>query len=179
MHDLRDILPRITAYLRSQQPIKRSSRVLNQTFRDSFQRQGWIEKRTVQRWAPRKATERGRSRGILIQSGRLRRGIRTRVRSRRKAEISNDVPYAKAHNEGETIRQSIAITPKMRKFFWAKYYETQDERWKAMALSKGPINRTITLPERRFMGVSPFVEERILKNLERDIINLLNKRPLQ
>ena len=32
--------------------------------------------------------------------------------------FSSDLPYAALHNEGGDIR----VTPRMRRFFWAKYY---------------------------------------------------------
>lgn len=47
-------------------------------------------------------------------------------------EIS--VPYANIHERGGTI--TVTVTSKMRRFFWAKYSETGDEKWKHMALTQ-------------------------------------------
>lgn len=49
--------------------------------------------------------------------------------------------YAFVHEMGWMIRR----TPQMKKFFWAKFYETSDEFWKWMAISK---NEFITIPQR-------------------------------
>jgi phage gpG-like protein len=35
--------------------------------------------------------------------------------------ISNDLPYAAIHNQGGTIH--VNVTPKMKRYAWAKYYE--------------------------------------------------------
>lgn len=44
------------------------------------------------------------------------------------------VPYAAIQHYGGTIR--LRVTSRMRRFFWAKFIETGDEKWKGMALSK-------------------------------------------
>lgn len=170
--DLKVIEARLKTYM-DRKVARNVGTVAVDTFKGSFRRQGWIENRAVEKWPARKSpgrSRRGRSRrGILIASGYLRRSIQKRVRDKSRVEVSTDAPYAKAHNEGETIRQEITITKKMRAFFWARYYESQDEKWKAMALMKGPIRREIIMPRRQFMGVSPFLEDRILKNIEKDL----------
>ena len=142
-----------------------------ETFDGSFKRQGWIERRSLKKWMPRKNKDRSRAgkRAILIKSGRMRRATRKKLPGKKQVAIINDTPYARAHNEGATIQQEIIITKKMRKYFWAMYYETQDDKWKAMALMKKPIKRKFQLPGRQFMGVSPFLEDRIIKNIEAEI----------
>lgn len=55
------------------------------------------------------------------------------------------MPYAELHNNGGSFK----VTAKMKKFFWAKYYETsgiktkktakmsiEAQQWKALALKK-------------------------------------------
>ena len=88
--------------------------------------------------------------------------------------IRNTVPYAAYHNEGA----ETSVTAKMKKFFWAKYYESgggkkqgkkkdipkEAEFWKAMALKKP--GRKIKIPKRRFLGPSPQVDK-----IVSDIIN--------
>jgi hypothetical protein len=44
------------------------------------------------------------------------------------------VPYAAIHEFGGTIK--VVVTAKMRSFFWAMWFETKDDKWKAMALTK-------------------------------------------
>lgn len=41
----------------------------------------------------------------------------------------------------------------MKKFFWALYKKTNEEKYKYMAFAK-EINRTIYIPKRQFMGDS-------------------------
>jgi hypothetical protein len=76
----------------------------------------------------------------------------------------NGTPYARIYNEGGTISQNIPITPKMRKFYWAKFFEAgggkskekgQDvpeeaKFWRGMALTKKTsISRKVpVLPHR-------------------------------
>ena len=52
--------------------------------------------------------------------------------------IANHNHYAKIHNEGG----KILITPKMRRFFWAKFKETGKEYWKGLALTKNTFRHT-------------------------------------
>lgn len=75
-----------------------------------------------------------------------------------------------------TTTEEIKVTKKMKRFFWAKYYETsgafgrkkngewrndkrtvqlstEAEFWKYMALMKE--GKSIKIPRRRFLGVSP------------------------
>lgn len=149
-------------------------------YKDSFRRQGFIENTSVEKWKPRqqravKGRRVFRPGATLVKSGRLRRSIKVTRLGPGFAEIGTDVPYARAHNEGETINQSITITPKMRKFFWAMYFSTKDTKYKMMALKRGKIHRTVKMPKRQFMGLSNFLEKRFEKNLEFEIETLLKK----
>lgn len=48
-------------------------------------------------------------------------------------EVGRGMPDTFAHQFGANISQ--AITQKQKGFFWHKFYETDDEMWRAMALS--------------------------------------------
>lgn len=95
--------------------------------------------------------------------------------------IRNPVPYARYHNEGAESE----VTPKMKKYFWARYYDitkiTKDDSkankrrkrmrapaeadfWRNMALKKP--GSQISIPKRRFLGPSPKVDKIVT-----DIIN--------
>lgn len=133
-------------------------------FKDSWRRQGFID-RSFKRW-PKRAGDSGRQ--ILVKSSRLRRSLRLRV-GPGWFEIYTDVPYAKAHNEGETIRQ--VVTTRQRRFFWAMHAKhkrrgrmQEADKWKALALSQ---EITIKMPKRQFMGKSKFLERRIVAHVER------------
>lgn len=105
--------------------------------------------------------------------------------------IQNSLEYAGIHNEGG----EIPVTPKMKRFFWAKYYETgavkpgTDRRkksatdaeagfWRGMALKR--VGSTIDIPKRQFIGDSPQVEKIIdditNKVLQDHIRNGINTR---
>ena len=126
---------------------------------------------------PKRRTE---NRGTLMNAtGTLRRSIKYTVLGRSVRFVSN-MPYAKIHNEGGKIK----VTPKLKKFFWAKYREVVlkikrkkngdlmksslktakiAEFYKAMALKK--VGSYITMPQRQFIGpgrqVTAIVEKQI------------------
>lgn len=136
-------------------------------YRDSWRRQGYIDRSFV-RWPQRSNTQSGKA--VLVQSGRLRRSLRLSTGATW-FEVSTDVPYAKAHNEGETITQTV--TAKQRGYFWARHKAAKDagrsgeaDRWKRMALSK---TLTITMPKRQFMGESDLLRRRIVAQVERGL----------
>lgn len=82
---------------------------------------------------------------LSIRSGRLARAVLGGLNQREQEGINTitiqgdtaiinkgvRVPYAALHELGG-IRE---ITQRMRKFFWAKFFETQDTKWIAMARS--------------------------------------------
>lgn len=68
------------------------------------------------KWARRKYND-DKSRGLLVQSGTLRRSITAKVTDRDSVLFQTTVPYAKIHNEGGTI----TVTSRMKKYFWWKY----------------------------------------------------------
>lgn len=80
-------------------------------FINSWRIQGWdngqVEKwKEVQRRTPgtaayKSAKKSSRTRAILVKSGTLRRGFKTRIKRMDMLQIINSVPYAKFHNEGE------------------------------------------------------------------------------
>ena len=101
------------------------------------------------------------------------------------------LPYAAIHNDGGEIK----VTKKMKRFFWAKYYETsgafgrkkngerrndkrtvqlstEAEFWKYMALMKE--GKSIKIPRRRFLGVSPEVEKAVRDIVEENITEYFN-----
>ena len=126
-------------------------------------------------WKTRKRNRRG---SLLVDSGALRRSLKYTINGNTITWTSN-LPYAKIHNDGGFIK----ITPKMRRFFWAKYYEctkkikrgkkgqvlkaskvhSEDaEFWKAMALlATRKLGAYIKIPRRRFIGNSNEVSRKI------------------
>ncbi len=85
---------------------------------------------------------------LMAVSNSLRRSINAEV-VRDGVRFTSAMPYASAHNEGA----KISVTPRMKKFFWARYKSTKQEMWKFLALKK--VGSVIELPERRFIGDGP------------------------
>lgn len=117
-----------------------------------------------------------------------------------KVTIFNDVVYASIHNDGGTIHPKI--TPKMRRFAWAKYYELKGkqkgtqksqkgqnnvtlqsagnqsdsgeaEKWKRLALTKKET-LTINIPQRQFMGQSAELDAKISAYVEKEVLRIIN-----
>lgn len=115
------------------------------------------------------------------------------ILGRGQVAIVNDVPYARIHNDGGTIRQNVPITREMRKFAWAMFFKTagirrtkgkkrrrriapdslprEAEKWKALALTrKTMIKRSLRMPQRQFMGegreLRAMIEREINQSLE-------------
>jgi len=125
-------------------------------FQDSFRKQGW-EDVTFAPWAGRKDAS-GTGRAILTNTSYLQNELRITQATARTVKIVNDAPYAAIHNEGGVV--SMRITPKMRKFFWAKFYETKKTKWKYMALMR-KNQLTFKMPKRQFMGHSKMMMEQM------------------
>lgn len=94
--------------------------------------------------------------------------------------IYNHVVYAALHNQGGTVYPTI--TPKMRKFAWAKFYETgggkkessviseEAEMWKKLALTR-KSRLSVRIPQRRFMSNHTVLQQ----ELQNIIITEINK----
>lgn len=132
-------------------------------FREAFRKGGLNTK-----WAPRKMPRMGstNNQNVLIKDEHLMDSIDYRVEGTT-VVIYSDLVYAQIHNEGGTI----PVTPPMKKYFWAKYYEANEagleevaELWKACALAK-----EITIPQRQFIGDSPELDKRIIDKITRDL----------
>lgn len=57
--------------------------------------------------------------------------------------------YAFIQNFGGTTHPTV--TEKSRRFFWAKFYETDDPMWKAMALKPLGSKLNVVIPQARYM----------------------------
>ena len=146
-------------------------------FDRNFERQAFFS----EAWQRRKSPSRSQ-RGTLINTGALRRSI-TSKSDDTSITFYTTLPYAAIHNEGGEIQ----VTPRMKAFFWHKYYETtggfkrkkdgslsgskaqmqlssEAEFWKHLALMK--VGKTIKIPRRRFLGASPELEQMVKRIIE-------------
>lgn len=153
---------------------------MTEEFDRNFERQAFFS----EAWQRRKSPTRPGG-TILVDTGDLRRSVSSRT-TENSIIFYTDLPYAAIHNDGGEIK----VTPKMKRFFWAKYYETtgafgrkkngerrndrrtvrlatEAEFWKFMALKKA--GTTIKIPRRRFLGVSPEVEQAVREIIEENV----------
>lgn len=87
-------------------------------------------------------------RQLLYDEGDLWSAIKTRKINQWRVDVIVDVDHGAVHEFGYTG----TITPRQRRFFWAKWAETGDPMWKALALSV-----TYTIPMRAYLR--PAIDE--------------------
>ena len=162
--------------LRRTLPIK-VGRIAKDHFQTGF-RQGGFQDNGTQAWQRKKRPDKY---GPLM-SGRqnLYGSIYYRTEDYR-VTVGTEVPYAAIHNEGG----DIIVTPRMKRFFWAKYRETnggswkrnaknqEAEFWKTLALKKA--GSVIHIPQRRFIGESQELTDKINNTIENEINNILQQ----
>lgn len=146
--------------------------------KDNFRRQAFSGEAA---WKGRHFGGRG---AILVGGGDLRRSIRIIEISPNSVTVGSDLPYSAIHNEGG----EITVTPKMRKFFWYKFYQASGKirqnkdgsvslgnaqtkslsaeamKWRALAMKKK--GKPIKIPARKFLGQSDRLSAIILKKLK-------------
>lgn len=155
---------------------------LGDEFDKNFERQAYFS----QAWARRRSPQRPGG-ATLIDSGALRKSISIRS-DESSVTFSTDKPYAAIHNQGG----EITVTAKMKRFFWAKYYQAagsfgrkkdgslrRDKRtlqltseadfWRALALMK--VGRKIRIPRRQFLGGGAEVEKLVREIVEENMGN--------
>jgi len=160
-------------------------------FKDNFRKSGFVNN-GMQSWEKAKRLGTGKSAASnykTLTSGRNHlMGSVSYIPTDSAVLIKNDVPYAAIHNEGGQVNTQPTITPKMRKFAWAKYYESlngqkqgkgitipQDAaRWRALALTKKTkLNIRFMMPKRQFIGESKELNDKINAKWESEISKIL------
>ena len=118
---------------------------------------------TYMRLGP-KTDEKNRGDRLRVQSGRLARAVKGGIDRESTVEVNFDgsqlsyrrridVPYAAIHEFGGTVR--VRVTDKMRRFFWFRFKQTRDDKYKWMALSRRQVF-TIRIPARPY--IAPAIE---------------------
>lgn len=126
---------------------------LTEEFDLNFERKAFFDRK----WTPLSPNYQPTTGSMLIRTGALRRGLRSRIDGTRLI-YSNSVPYAGIHNYGGRIKQDFVPSTQMRRWAWAQYHETKNEKFRQMALAKR-IKRTIVIPARPFVGDHPRVHD--------------------
>lgn len=112
-------------------------KALASSTKEKYQRLGWELEPTL-----------NRTKGLMST-------IEVRPQGKSSVVISANSPYAAIHQFGGTLKPTIQISLKMRKFFWAKFYETGQENWKALALTKKKeLKPVIQIPARPFITLT-------------------------
>lgn len=96
--------------------------------------------------------------------------------------VYNPVAYARIHNEGGEFDTYPTLTPKMRRYAWARYYELggkkgseEAEKWRRLALSpKEKLHIHVRMPKRQFIGESKELRDKIEKELIKSINKVTN-----
>ncbi len=154
-------------------------------------RQGLAMNGSLQRFQNRVFEGRKRGNNILNNAGNMLDSIKIIRRSNNQVEVgirSTEIPYAEIHQQGGRI----SVTDKMRKFFWAQYYQhatgssrnsrgrnkrsssslgSEASFWKAMAMKRK--NATIDIPKRQFMAVTPDLEKTILRVIQTEMNHII------
>lgn len=151
---------------------------MSDEFDQNFEREAFFS----ETWERRKGPINSDYKLLAGRNERLRKSIMSRT-TENSITFFTDLPYAAIHNEGG----EIVVTPRMKKYFWHKYYEAtgsfgrkkdgsrrNDKRtrqlsdeadfWKWMALKKAGTK--IRIPRRRFLGTSPEVEQAVREIIE-------------
>lgn len=151
--------------------LQRSPRILGNDavnfFLDRFKEQSWLGA-TREPWAQRstntwkKKNRTGRS--ILVDTGRMRRATKIVNATTDTITIGNDVPYARAHNEGfkgQVTQRVSAFTRKGR----------NGQRVSVKAHTR-TVNQNI--PKRQFMGYSPVLDKQLRERLQAELMKGIN-----
>ena len=139
-------------------------------FKESFDKGGFTNQ-SFEAWEKRNDPDYRPGGKLLWNTSTLRDSIETAEKTRNSITIGSYAEYAEIHNEGGTLK--IPITTQSRKFFWYMYKETEDEKWKALALTK-QTHFITKMPQRQFMGESAKMME-ILDDKLKDTIEKVHK----
>ncbi|SDE63630.1 hypothetical protein [Riemerella columbipharyngis] len=149
---------------------------ISEEFDRNFERKAFFDKKWKQ---PKLINRRG---SVMIRTGKLRRSISSKL-TPKGIVFTSAMPYAEMLNNGG----EIIVTEKMKRFFWAKYYESsgaikttktgkvsysqrnkklrlEAEQWKALALKK--VGSKMKIEPRQFIGHHPQIDNTI-----REIVN--------
>ena len=186
---LKHLQPQLERLIARTLPVKigaKAKSIYQANFRKGgFQDGGLQAWRVTRRQLLGKGADAGR--GPLLSSRQVLYKSLSYTPERGAVTIYTNVKYAAIHNEGGTIITHPRITPKLRRFAWAKYYEAgggkkgQNGRetgdaamWKAMALTK---KTTLTvkakIPQRRFIGPSRDINSAVEKIINTEVGKLI------
>lgn len=137
---------------------------LTEKFDNNFSRGGFFGKK----WQNRRDGKPSH----LNNTGTLRRSIKATINGNT-LTFTSSTPYSAIHNEGG----EIIVTPQMKRYFWAMYKKTKQDRYKAMALMK--VGSKIKIPQRQFIGdyagINKTIERIVKRVIEEQIHQFIQK----
>lgn len=168
MQETLDYMRLLDRVSRTVTTLPRRAAVLAVAFsKQRFRDQAWVDnstepwKKRAKGWA--KASRKRQGRAVLVDTGRLKRSIRTISADANRAVIGTDAPYAQAHNNGFRGR----VSQQVRGFTRKGKRGTQQVR----AHSR---TRSVNLPRRRFIGASDILDKQITRMMTAEIIRAIN-----
>lgn len=174
-------------------------RMAKDHYQDNFRKGGEVNG-GLKKWTPAKRLSSGSSSaganyGTLLSGRNHLFSSVSYTPGAARVRVHNYAPHASTHNDGGTVEPTV--TPKMRRFAWAKYYEAgggkknagngkrkgknagsggenkEAEFWKNFALTKKK-KLSIKMPVRRFLGESKELNKEILDKQEAEIRKIIN-----
>lgn len=162
-----------------------AGRIAKDHFQENFQKGGFVDN-GLHKWKKSNRELRGgksaaaQYKTLMSAREQLYNSIRY-TPADGKVTIHNNEPHAPIHNWGGTV--SPTVTPKMRKFAWAKFYASggkddpkapDAQFWKGLALTK-KTKLSIKMPQRQFLGESKELNEKINNKLESELEKIMFK----
>lgn len=175
-------------------------RMAKDHYQDNFRKGGFVNRGLRQWTVTRRQTSGitgadGQYGPLLSRRNHLFASIKY-VPSDYRVTVSNDLPYAPIHNWGGQTNPTV--TPRMRRFAWAMYYNAQGGKkkatggkrkskkgksapkietpsaqfWKGMALTKKKRLRVV-IPQRQFIGDSQELNDRINSRIENELNKII------
>lgn len=187
----------IDTLMRRKMPI-RVGNMAKRHFQDNFRKSGFVDG-GLHPWSKTKRQLSGgtsaasQHKPLLSNRNHLFNAVRY-ISGDYRVKIVNDVPYAPIHNWGG--KTNPTVTPKMRRFAWAMYYQAagkpkvgakgrksaekapneeltpEVQMWRGLALTKKK-RLQIKIPKRQFIGQSRELEERIHADVEKQLETVL------
>lgn len=168
-------------------PVK-IGRMATDHFQDNFRRGGYVDGGLHPWPVTRRQQSGGKAAnsqyGPLMSARKNLYGSIRYVPGDAQVVVGTSVPYAVVHNQGATITTHPRVTPKMRKFAWAQFFANGGKSapsgssagfWKSLALTKKEkLTVTSKIPQRKFLGPSQELTQKVSQTVENEIKNILN-----
>lgn len=168
-------------------PVK-VGRMATDHFQDNFRRGGFVDGGLHPWPVTRRQQSGGKSAnsqyGPLMSARKNLYGSIRYVPGDAQVTVGTSVPYAAVHNQGADITSHPRVTPKMRKFAWRQFFAAGGKDapsgseagfWKGLALTKKEkLTITSHIPQRKFLGPSQELSEKVSQTVENEIKNIIN-----